>query len=146
MRQLRHLILGKNKLEKILINAFKVLESLETLDLHNNQITEIHENAFSHLVGLKELILEINRFVRIKSHTFKVLHNLRQLSFRKNIIEQIYSNAFKKLSQLKVWLTKFERKLKTNISWLPTEYFGLNFSIKNSGTWSKKNELIFDTW
>jgi len=101
LRQLRHLILRQNKLEKISSKAFKGLESLETLDLEYNEIREIDENAFSDLVRLKQLKLKSNYLVRIKSHSFSGLQNLGQLSLEINVIELIDSNAFKELSRLK---------------------------------------------
>jgi len=141
LRQLSHLNLTANQLEKISAKVFKGLESLKTLDLSHNKITEIDENAFSDLSGLQELQLSRNRLVRIKSDTFGGLPNLRQLILNYNSIEQIDSKAFKELLQL-IFLTIESNKLQmitrdmfeglTNLKELrlsnnKIEYIGANF-------------------
>jgi len=73
---------------------------LTTLNLSNNQITSIPENAFSGLTSLQELNLSVNRISEIPKDVFAMLTHLQRLSLSYNKISSIHENAFSGLTQL----------------------------------------------
>ena len=50
---LSHLVLSKNKLKDVPTRALRMLKNLDHLNLNDNQITSLHDNAFE---GLSKVI------------------------------------------------------------------------------------------
>ena len=72
---------------------------LEILNLGGNQLTEIHNKAFSMLINLRELHLDNNLLASIPTDAFKPLTNLQQLFLGGpgNSIHTIEDDAFRYL-------------------------------------------------
>lgn len=57
LKQLRRFFLGANKIKSVNQNAFFGLESVELLDLSDNNLTTIQINAFKDMISLRELLI-----------------------------------------------------------------------------------------
>ena len=80
---LKHLFIHKNKVKRIGSNTFKGIERLQSLDLSNNEIVEIEENAFSR--NLKLLYLNNNKLKKIHPKCFDNLKSIQLLELYENI-------------------------------------------------------------
>jgi Leucine-rich repeat (LRR) protein len=74
---------------------------IEHLDLSNNRIGEIEENALDNLANLKWLNLESNFLRVLNSFEFRNNKKLEYINLKKNKIQKIHRNAFKNLKNLK---------------------------------------------
>ncbi len=100
MINLRYLDLSQNKIEKIEENAFNSLINLKELYLYHNQLTKIDKNIFVSLSKLKCLSLFCNQIKEIEENAFDSLSNLRTLCLNDNQITKIENNAFNSLIKL----------------------------------------------
>ena len=91
--------LSKKKLSDVPKDINK-LTKLKTLNISNNQITEIKEDTFKSLINLQTLNLSFNRIKEIKEDTFKSLINLQYLYLFNNQIKEIKKDTFKSLTNL----------------------------------------------
>nr|XP_020456906.1 amphoterin-induced protein 2 [Monopterus albus]XP_020456907.1 amphoterin-induced protein 2 [Monopterus albus] len=73
------LVLSRNSINRIEMNAFTVTPHLLHLDLSSNQITVLNSSIFTGLKDLKELLLFGNQIVQINPGAFSDLHNLQRL-------------------------------------------------------------------
>ncbi|XP_022707108.1 protein slit-like [Varroa jacobsoni] len=73
---------------------------LTKLDLSNNKITIIPNNAFSNLTKLNALILTNNKLQCIQNESFRGLKNLRVLSLHGNEISIMPEGSFKDLTAI----------------------------------------------
>uniref|UniRef100_A0A3Q3JBU8 LRRNT domain-containing protein n=1 Tax=Monopterus albus TaxID=43700 RepID=A0A3Q3JBU8_MONAL len=71
------LVLSRNSINRIEMNAFTVTPHLLHLDLSSNQITVLNSSIFTGLKDLKELLLFGNQIVQINPGAFSDLHNLQ---------------------------------------------------------------------
>ncbi|XP_033125426.1 slit homolog 2 protein-like isoform X1 [Anneissia japonica] len=76
------------------------LKKLTTLDLSNNLITYIPENAFVNMTSLSTIILSFNKVGCIPKGAFKGLRTLRLLSLHGNEISHIPEGAFNEMTSL----------------------------------------------
>ncbi|BFZ22566.1 hypothetical protein BsWGS_25605 [Bradybaena similaris] len=75
-------------------------ESVESLDLRDNQITDVDAAKLAHLQSLKTLSLQINHLSKLKPLTFVSLTRLTKLYIASNKLETIDDNAFQDLPSL----------------------------------------------
>lgn len=92
--------LQNNQLGIIEENAFVKYDQLYSINLENNSITEVKDNAFQLLRRLKYLNLSRNKLKIVPSGAFKDLSSLLLLNLRGNMISNIDDNAFVKLHSL----------------------------------------------
>ena len=81
LKRLKEIDLKSSGVNKIKPNAFKIRKHIldfkglnkrvETLNLHNNDISEIEEKAFHYLPNLKQLDISNNKLQRFNSNKFK---------------------------------------------------------------------------
>ncbi|XP_034433754.1 amphoterin-induced protein 2-like [Hippoglossus hippoglossus] len=77
--RLATLVLSRNAISQIEVNAFNVTPHLLHLDLSSNQITALNFSLFTGLKELKELLLYDNQIVLINPGAFSDLHSLQRL-------------------------------------------------------------------
>uniref|UniRef100_A0A3B4ZKG8 Ig-like domain-containing protein n=1 Tax=Stegastes partitus TaxID=144197 RepID=A0A3B4ZKG8_9TELE len=82
--RLATLVLSKNSISRIDVNAFNVTPHLLHLDLSSNQLTVLNSSVFAGLRELKELLLFDNQIVQINPGTFSDLHSLQKLYLSTN--------------------------------------------------------------
>ncbi|XP_058480882.1 amphoterin-induced protein 2-like [Solea solea] len=73
------LVINRNSISKIEVNAFNVTPHVLHLDLSSNQMTALNLSLFTGLKELKELLLFDNRIVQIYPGAFSGLHSLQKL-------------------------------------------------------------------
>ncbi|CAF3549950.1 unnamed protein product [Adineta steineri] len=81
--------------------SFRRLRSLRTLDLRNNRLEEIDDDAFDGADSLNELFLNDNNLNVITSQTFNGLKNIRTLMLRTNKLTYIKNDTFFDMDTLK---------------------------------------------
>ena len=86
--------------ELVCIPQLRNNASLELLDLSNNELTVLPEDAFSGFIKLQTLDLSVNRLSYINVDTFSVLHNLLSLNLSDNTMSFI-NGTFIGLGKLK---------------------------------------------
>ncbi|XP_029351413.1 amphoterin-induced protein 2 [Echeneis naucrates] len=77
--RLATLVLSRNSLSRIEVNAFAVTPHLLHLDLSSNQLAVLNLSTFTGLKELEELLLFDNQIVQINPGTFRDLHSLQKL-------------------------------------------------------------------
>lgn len=82
--RLRILILSGNPLGTLCDKQFPVLQHLRNLELQRCSLTEIHGNAFGHLVGLEFLKLDGNQLEYLESSVIAGLSKLKTLTLDGN--------------------------------------------------------------
>lgn len=90
---LQMLELQKNSIDKVPAGVFSHAASLKEINLSNNQISEIEDNAFSELNDLVFIYLEKNHLTTLKRLTFAGAPNLKSLRLLDNEIESIEDGA-----------------------------------------------------
>ncbi|CAF1126727.1 unnamed protein product [Rotaria sordida] len=81
--------------------SFRRLRSLRTLDLRNNRLEEIDDDAFDGADSLNELFLSDNNLNIITPQTFHGLKNIRTLMLRTNKLTYIKNDTFSDMDALK---------------------------------------------
>lgn len=76
------------------------INSLTQLYLNNNQLQEIHAQAFAGLQNLQWLYLSTNRLRNIQAEAFSGLRNVHTLSLYNNQLRQIHPHTFDELQNL----------------------------------------------
>ncbi|KAM9328357.1 amphoterin-induced protein 2-like [Pholidichthys leucotaenia] len=82
--RLTTLVLSKNFINLIGVNAFNVTPHLHFLDLSSNQLTALNSSVFVGLSELKELLLFANKINQIDSGAFHGLRSLQRLYLSTN--------------------------------------------------------------
>uniref|UniRef100_A0A3B4UVU3 LRRNT domain-containing protein n=1 Tax=Seriola dumerili TaxID=41447 RepID=A0A3B4UVU3_SERDU len=77
--RLTTLVLSRNSISQIEVNAFILTPHLLHLDLSSNQLTVLNLSIFTGLKELKELLLFDNQIVQINPGAFSDLHSLQKL-------------------------------------------------------------------
>lgn len=77
--RLTTLVLSRNSISQIEVNAFTVAPHLLHLDLSSNQLTVLNSSIFSGLKELKELLVFGNQIIQINPGAFSDLHSLQRL-------------------------------------------------------------------
>ncbi|KAG9338006.1 hypothetical protein JZ751_027254 [Albula glossodonta] len=98
----RKLVLTGNMIRRLLQYDFVAYESLELLNLGNNQIDYIDNETFLSLDHLKKLYLNGNRLDHLSSGMFTGLHNLEYLYLEYNAIKDILPGTFNPMPNLKL--------------------------------------------
>lgn len=93
--------LSNNKLTIIPNNAFSFMPNLQVINLDHNQITTIEPLAFNNLKQLQQLFLDHNKLQKI-SIELAHLFFLTKLGLANNLIEKIATNAFRDLWRLEI--------------------------------------------
>ncbi|XP_069684373.1 adhesion G protein-coupled receptor A3 isoform X2 [Periplaneta americana] len=96
-----HLDLSDNNITHLQQEAFTYLLSLQKLNLSRSHIYSIENEAFANLTNLKRLDLYGNRLKFINIHTFAGLENLEKLVLSQNFIMKIKEGTFDELISLK---------------------------------------------
>ncbi|XP_023665396.1 SLIT and NTRK-like protein 6 [Paramormyrops kingsleyae] len=96
------LVLTGNMIQTLLKYDFVAYESLELLNLANNHIYYIDNEAFLSLGHLKKLYLNGNRLDQLSSSMFVGLHNLEYLYLEYNVIKNILPGTFNTVPNLKL--------------------------------------------
>ena len=99
---LQNLDLSCNELKILPGKIFITQRNLESLNLSDNKIQELTDDAFSGLKRLKRLAIKTNKLRYIKNKTFKSLRRLEILDLSENLISEIHHKLFKNLNSLKV--------------------------------------------
>ena len=107
LKYLCNLDLGNNLIKSIRRNDFLLLEDLDKLELKDNFIESIEDEALSNCQELLFLRLDRNRLKKLTPRTFLCLSKLTYLSIEENFIDNI-ENVFSDLENLK------ELNLKSN--------------------------------
>ncbi|UJR37599.1 hypothetical protein I4U23_030296 [Adineta vaga] len=100
LRSLRTLDLRNNRLEEIDDDAFDGAESLTELYLSDNNLNTITTNTFNGLKNIHTLMLRTNKLTHIKNDTFLDLDTLKTLSLHDNRIKCIAPGSFDRLQSL----------------------------------------------
>lgn len=82
-------------------NSFLKLFALEKLDLRDNGIEQIDNDAFLHLRNLKRLDLSHNKISNLHEKIFEPLNSLERLKLNNNIIVHLFKGVFQHLTSLK---------------------------------------------
>lgn len=77
--RLATLVLSRNSINRIEVNAFSVTLHLLHLDLSSNRLTVLNSSIFTGLKELKELLLFGNQIIQINPGAFNDLHSLQRL-------------------------------------------------------------------
>lgn len=98
---IRSLYLTNNQLTQLSVGAFNDLESLQLLYLNKNQLTQPPVGAFNGLVRLKHLSLANNQFIELLVGVFDGLVQLQSLGLNDNQLTKLPVGVFNGLGSLK---------------------------------------------
>ncbi|XP_074619052.1 uncharacterized protein LOC141877910 isoform X2 [Acropora palmata] len=96
--RVQNLLLNSNKITFIVEGTFSELDTLNDLEISNNQIVAIENGAFP--VTIKTLILQNNRFNFKHQNQFTNLSQLSHLNLINNLIDVVPNTSFHGLSSL----------------------------------------------
>ena len=99
-QQAKMLDLRNNRIGEIVENAFASFSNLLYLDLEDNGITRLDASAFVGNDRVKHIYLQSNALELIQSGTFAGVPNLLQLYLNSNRIRNIEPGAFRRLDRL----------------------------------------------
>lgn len=92
MRKLLNLNVSDNCINTVTENAFRYTTNLVSLDLSRNEIESLPENIFIGLESLLELRMSHNRFISVPN--ICALHSVRNVDLSHNRIVEITSDSF----------------------------------------------------
>jgi Leucine-rich repeat (LRR) protein len=99
---LKRLDLRSNLIAEVLAYTFFGASKLSYLDLRDNALTSMAENAFLGLENnLRDLVLRENNFQFFPLSAVKILKKLQSLDLAENLINNITSESFIKLDSIK---------------------------------------------
>lgn len=105
LKYLEYLYLDYNNIEILQRNTFLGLIHLIYLDLRNNQISIVEENAFTDLENLEKLYLDDNKIKTLDGDALSKFVRIDTMSLSFNLLESINVNIFTDYYYLKVlWL------------------------------------------
>eukprot|EP00058_Branchiostoma_floridae_P021161 XP_002606651.1 hypothetical protein BRAFLDRAFT_91744 [Branchiostoma floridae] len=107
---LQELELHNNEISDVHTGAFTGLGNLQALSLGNNKISGIQTGTFTPTSQLKILFLYENKLTSLRSGMFTGLENLQHLELQRNKINDIQARTFTSTSQLRS-LVLHENKL-----------------------------------
>ncbi|KAJ8282526.1 hypothetical protein COCON_G00050450 [Conger conger] len=102
MENLTHIYLERNKIEAIAYNSLLGLTRLQYLNLQENRINVIHDQAFQDLRRLENFYLNDNLLEDLPVHSFKGLSRLKMLNLGGNLLTNISKTWFSDLVELEV--------------------------------------------
>lgn len=103
LSELQHIDLSNNELTAIDRDWIRSdLRSVHSLNLQQNNISKISENAFDTLITMKKLNLSFNCLEILPADLFNNCKSLQEIDLQGNKLYQLPSNLFAKLSELVV--------------------------------------------
>ncbi|XP_035267201.1 nyctalopin [Anguilla anguilla] len=102
MENLTHVYLERNKIEAVAYNSLLGLTSLRYLNLQENRINVIHDQAFQDLRRLENFYLNDNLLADLPKESFKGLSRLKMLNLGGNLLTNISNTWFSDLVELEV--------------------------------------------
>ncbi|KAM3608435.1 uncharacterized protein V6R79_025259 [Siganus canaliculatus] len=102
MENLTHIYLERNKIEAVAYNSLLGLGSLKYLNLQENRINVIHDQAFQDLVKLENFYLNDNLLSDLPRLAFKGLSRLKMLNLGGNQLTNLSKTWFSDLVELEV--------------------------------------------
>lgn len=93
--QIKELELVNQGIEVIEENAFRACETLEVLKLNDNKIVKLDKHSFYALKGLKRLHLQFNHIKELDDEAFYSLESLTELSIGSNDLEEFSPELLK---------------------------------------------------
>ncbi|XP_037574945.1 protein slit isoform X1 [Dermacentor silvarum] len=90
---------------------FKKLPNLNKLDLRNNAISEIEDNAFLGAEQLADLLLTENKLKQVRAKMFSGLIRLKTLMLRSNLLTFIANDTFADLDSVRL-LSLYDNKIR----------------------------------
>lgn len=102
--KMKYLNVAENGISWIHLRALSGLQSLKTIELSSNKISDagMVGRALKDLNGLEELKLDRNHITRLSEGSFVDLPALRELLLNDNAISEIYHGAFHRTPMLKL--------------------------------------------
>lgn len=120
-RTVTKLLFGYNELYKISPRQFEKYNELLYLNLKNNHISYLSDEAFTGLPVLNKLILRNNHLSVLNTTAFDRLSKLQILDLMGNEIKEIQDNIFSVLSNLR------QVSLRLTMEFLKTHFFCRTF-------------------
>jgi Leucine-rich repeat (LRR) protein len=145
MPKLKVLILKYNNIQFIAKNAFHFNREIMKIDLKSNYLIKL--NFFSDLGRIIWIDLDENELVHVENEAFKSLKSLKVLKMRHNYIEKVDEGAFKGLTDLRkirISSNEIRQVIKLNES-LKLTYFSMNGNLVPSihrGNFANLKSLI----
>ncbi|XP_026151810.1 nyctalopin [Mastacembelus armatus] len=102
MENLTHIYLERNKIEAVAYNSLLGLGSLRYLNLQENRINVIHDQAFQDLVQLENFYLNDNLLSDLPRLAFKGLSRLKMLNLGGNQLTNVSKTWFSDLVELEI--------------------------------------------
>ncbi|KAJ8407309.1 hypothetical protein AAFF_G00278830 [Aldrovandia affinis] len=102
MANLTHVYLERNKIEAVAYNSLLGLVGLRYLNLQENRINVIHDQAFQDLKQLENFYLNDNLLSDLPDHAFKGLFRLKMLNLGGNLLTNVSRTWFGDLTELEV--------------------------------------------
>lgn len=102
MENLTHIYLERNKIEAVAYNSLLGLGSLKYLNLQENRINVIHDQAFQDLVRLENFYLNDNLLYTLPRLAFQGLSCLKMLNLGGNQLTNVSKTWFSDLVELEV--------------------------------------------
>uniref|UniRef100_A0A4W4ETX9 LRRCT domain-containing protein n=2 Tax=Electrophorus electricus TaxID=8005 RepID=A0A4W4ETX9_ELEEL len=102
MENLTHVYLERNKIEAVAYNSLVGLSSVRYLNLQENRISVIHDEAFKDLCHLENFYLNDNLLVYLPPRSFKGLSHLKMLNLGGNLLTNISRSWFSDMAELEV--------------------------------------------
>nr|XP_057938892.1 nyctalopin isoform X2 [Doryrhamphus excisus] len=102
MENLTHIYLERNKIEAVAYNSLLGLGSLKYLNLQENRINVIHDQAFQDLVRLENFYLNDNLLSDLPRLAFKGLSHLKMLNLGGNLLTNVSKTWFSDLVELEI--------------------------------------------
>ncbi|XP_054762235.2 protein artichoke-like [Lytechinus pictus] len=99
--RLHRLMMSDNTLERLPDGVFRLLGTLETLNLQNNSLTEISDKAFQGLSALSNLNLAENKLTNGKMKWLKHIQSVQTLNLIGNRFGEISSGDFEVAGNLR---------------------------------------------
>ncbi|XP_078669128.1 slit homolog 2 protein-like isoform X5 [Branchiostoma floridae x Branchiostoma belcheri] len=107
------LLLGENEIVKVHASGiFKKLPNLRKIDLRNNKIVEIEDDAFVGADGVTELLLTDNKLAAVNGSMFNGLTGLKSLMLRSNQISCVNNKTFAGLASVRL-LSLYDNRIST---------------------------------
>ncbi|KAH3848745.1 hypothetical protein DPMN_091125, partial [Dreissena polymorpha] len=123
--------IGGNSLSSLPNDAFRGLQNLQSLYLHDNRLGNIPRAAFSGLTQLQTLYLSRNVIESIDAGVFEGVPNITKLKLDGNQIRNISRAAFGDLSHLEeLDLTNNPLNCDCQLRWLIERMQGSQFTLK----------------
>ncbi|XP_061735708.1 nyctalopin [Nerophis ophidion] len=102
MENLTHIYLERSKIEAVAYNSLLGLGSLKYLNLQENRINVIHDQAFQDLVRLENFYLNDNQLSDLPRQAFKGLSRLKMLNLGGNRLTNVSKTWFSDLVELEI--------------------------------------------